>query len=87
MNNPQISFKSVANGFIQSEEFSSLVSPSSSDTEFATALYQNVLGRDPDAGGLEYWTVHMKIGLLGREDVLCGFAESAENIALAASLA
>ena len=87
VNNPQISFKSVADSFIQSDEFSSLVSPSSSDTEFATALYQNVLNRAPDAAGLEYWTVHMRIGLFSRADVLCGFAESAENIALAASLA
>ena len=85
-NNPQIGFKSVAQGFIDSSEFSSRISSDSSNTEFCTALYQNVLGRAPDAGGLEFWTVHMRIGLLDRADVLCGFADSAENIARTASL-
>jgi hypothetical protein len=47
------------------------------DTQFVTLLYQNVLGRAPDAAGLSGW-----VGLLGsgytRGQVLIGFSDSAE---------
>ncbi len=49
---------------------------------FATALYQNVLGRAPDSSGLDYWTNQLNSGLQDRADVLMGFANSPENVAL-----
>lgn len=87
VNDPQTSFKSVAQSFIDSAEFSDLVPSSSSDEEFCSALYQNVLGRAPESSGLEFWTVHLGIGLFNRADVLCGLAESPENISLTESIA
>ena len=49
------------------------------DTSFVTALYQGILGRAPDQGGLSYW-----VGLLGSgrarfDDVAAGFYQSLES--------
>ena len=45
-------------------------------------LYNNVLGRDADASGLNYWLGQLDSGAETRYEVLLGFAESAENKAL-----
>ena len=42
-------------------------------------LYKNVLGRDADTGGLNYWLAQLNSGAEPRYEVLLGFAESAEN--------
>jgi hypothetical protein len=52
---------------------------SPSNGQFVTALYQNVLNRAPDAGGLAYWVGELENGTLSRPEVLIGFSESAEN--------
>ena len=44
-----------------------------------TLLYQNVLGRAPDAAGLNFWTGAMRAGQ-SRADVLLGFSESYAGI-------
>jgi hypothetical protein len=70
---------SVAGGFTQSVEFQQKYG-ALSDAGFVTQLYQNVLGRGPDAAGLAGWLDAMAHGTT-REIVLVGFAESPENIA------
>lgn len=70
----------MAAGFIEGAEFQLLYGSSSSDTEFVTALYNNVLDRSPDAGGLAGWQQRLQAGLWDRPEVLIGFSESAENI-------
>ena len=45
-------------------------------------LYKNVLGRDADTEGLNYWVGNLSSGLETRYEALLGFAESAENKAL-----
>ena len=45
-------------------------------------LYKNVLGRDADAEGLNYWVGNLSNGIETRYEALLGFAESAENKAL-----
>lgn len=42
-------------------------------------LYKNVLGRDADTGGLNYWLGQLNSGAETRYEVLLGFSESAEN--------
>ena len=51
------------------------------DTAFVTLLYRNVLGREPDAPGLQTWTIALAGGE-SRADVVLDFSESAENIGL-----
>ena len=82
INDPLIDYKDVAKSFVDSPEFSTIALPNSSSDVFATALYQNVLGRAPDSSGLAYWTNQLNAGLQDRADVLMGFANSAENVAL-----
>jgi hypothetical protein len=45
---------------------------------FALKLYQNVLGRAPDAEGLAYWVNRLNEGM-PRENVILSFTESLEN--------
>ena len=86
VNDPLVSYKDVSQNFVNSPEFSAIASPTSSSEVFATALYQNVLGRAPDSSGLGYWTNQLNSGLQDRADVLMGFADSPENVALYATL-
>ena len=86
VNDPLVSYKDVSQNFVNSTEFSAIASPNSSSDVFATALYQNVLGRAPDSSGLDYWTNQLNSGLKDRADILIGFAESPENVALYATL-
>ena len=53
-----------------------------SDITYVNNLYQNVLGRDADTGGMIYWLGQLNSGAETRYELLLGFAESAENKAL-----
>ena len=75
----------VAAGFTNSAEFIQKYGARPSDTQFITLLYQNVLGRAPDAPGLKNWQDALNSGS-SREHVLVGFSESTENIQNTASL-
>lgn len=68
----------LAQGFLDSAEFALRFGSGLSDEAFATQLYQNVLHRAPDQGGLDYWTGALA-GRGTRADVLVAFSESAEN--------
>ena len=68
----------VANNFIASAEFAKAYGSNTSDADFVTLLYKNVLGRAPDADGQSYWRGVMASGA-SRADVLGSFSESAEN--------
>ncbi len=48
-----------------------------SNTEFVRLVYQNVLGRSPDAAGLAYWQSQLASGM-SRGTMMVGFSESAE---------
>ena len=79
----------IADGIIDSPEFASKYG-SLSNQNFVAQLYQNVLGRAPDAIGLSTWLTWMTTGdatgqVYNRGMVLVGFAESPENIAKAGS--
>ncbi len=80
--------QSIAAGFTTSAEFQQKYGPLD-DTGFVTQMYANVLGRAPEASGLNFWLDAMHSGYQGqtftREMVLVGFAESPENIAKAAA--
>lgn len=70
----------VANGFVQSAEFAAVYGPGVSSEAFVEQLYRNVLGRDGEAAGVDYWVGQLAAGA-SRAQVLAGFSESAENIA------
>lgn len=75
----------IARYFIQSAEFQQLVGIAPNDQDFITKLYNNVLHRAPDAGGLQYWMNALKSGT-SREQTLVYFSESDENVSQIAPL-
>ena len=81
-----LSLNQVANSFLASAEFQNLYGASSSNGQFVTALYLNVMGRAPDAGGYGYWVNQLASSLQTRAQVLVAFSESAENKSATASL-
>ena len=79
-----VSFKGMADAFAVSGEFQSRYGADSTDTVYINALYNNVLGRDADAAGLQGWMDALSSGSQDRGGVLIGFSESSENIELVA---
>jgi hypothetical protein len=69
----------VAYGFTHSEEFISLYGANNTDEEFINLMYNNVLDRDADQGGYDFWTGHLDSGAITREGILIEFSESTEN--------
>jgi hypothetical protein len=75
---------SEAQGFMSSPEFSSKYG-SLSNADFVNLIYNNVLGRAPDAGGSAFWTGHLSSDMT-RADVVVGFSESPEHMSRMASM-
>ena len=71
-------FLTAVAGFVDSREFQNTYGALDNDA-FVTLLYQNVLGRDPDADGLAEWIALMADGMT-RPEVVTGFSQSAEFI-------
>jgi serralysin len=71
------SMRDIAAGFFNSDEFRAEYG-NSTDTQFLTKLYENALHRAPDQPGLDSWLHAISLGQT-RENILLGFAESAEN--------
>ncbi|UGQ48639.1 DUF4214 domain-containing protein [Massilia endophytica] len=79
-----VSLQSITYDFIHSEEFKSIYGANQSDADFVTLLYRNALHREPDTAGLNFHVANLQAGM-SREQVLIGFSESAENVALVGS--
>ncbi|MBU6271772.1 MAG: DUF4214 domain-containing protein [Betaproteobacteria bacterium] len=71
-----MSLNDAAAGFVGSAEFQAKYG-SLDNTQYITLLYRNVLGREPDAGGLAGWVGSLSAGNT-RTAVLTGFTESEE---------
>lgn len=67
----------VSNNFVTSPEFVTTYG-SLSDGQFVDRVYENVLGRAPDAGGYQHWVGMLASGQMSRGAVMTGFSESAE---------
>jgi hypothetical protein len=65
-------------------EFVQMYGANSNNTTFLTQLYHNILGRDPDAGGYQYWMDVMNKYTADqtvlRGQMLIDFSESPENL-------
>ncbi len=72
------SLSSIATSFMVSPEWTDTYGEVD-DARFVNLLYNNVLDRDPDADGREYWTGRLGAGA-SREALLLGFSESDENV-------
>lgn len=67
----------ISQEFLNSVEFNERFNTSTIDA-YVDTLYQNVLGREGEAGGVEYWSNNLNGGM-AKSEVLTGFSNSAEN--------
>ena len=67
----------VVTGFVNSAEFQARYG-TTTNGEFVTLLYNNVLNRAPDATGYATWVNQLNSGNKSRAEVVQGFAQSAE---------
>jgi len=75
-----LSLERLVDHFIASDEFQSRYA-GTDNTGFVTGLYENVLDRQPDAAGLEWWTEQLESGARDRDELVLGFMQSEEFIA------
>ena len=71
--------RAVAQSFLISGEFKARYGDKVSNERYVETLYTNILGRDYDQDGYNYWLGNLNSGLETRYELLLGFAESAEN--------
>ncbi len=71
--------RAVAQSFLVSGEFKERYGTNISNAKYVETLYINVLGRDYDQDGYNYWLGNLNSGKETRYELLLGFAESAEN--------
>ena len=73
------SLQKVAIGFTQSAEFQTLYGVNPSNATLLTNIYKNVLHREADPGGYDYWFKELSSGRISAADTLASFADSPEN--------
>lgn len=73
-----MTFDAASARFIASPEFKDAYGSSLTDTEFVDIVYQNVLDRQPDERGRNYWLEEMASGA-DRAEILARFSDSEEN--------
>tara|TARA_B100001250_G_C19289643_1_gene566941 strand:- start:185 stop:604 length:420 start_codon:yes stop_codon:yes gene_type:complete len=76
------SIRVVALSFLDSAEFAEQYGDNVTNGTYVQNLYRNVLNRDLDQSGYDYWVGNLNNGVEQRHEVLIGFAESIENKAL-----
>ncbi len=76
-----VPLEAIAEAFTGSPEFALLFGEDPTDAAYITALYRNVLEREPDQPGFEFWLNAFSTGLRDREEMLIEFADTPENIA------
>jgi hypothetical protein len=70
--------QAVADQFVAAPEFQTRYGAPDS-RGFVQLLYRNVLDREGDASGIDYWTSILDGGRATRSEVVIGFSESAEH--------
>ncbi|MEO0821128.1 MAG: DUF4214 domain-containing protein, partial [Pseudomonadota bacterium] len=77
--------EAMAELFVNSDEFSDLFgSPDTLGAEgFVDRLYRNILGREGEQGGVDFWAELIESGQVTQADALDFFVDSDENLALA----
>ena len=73
----------IAQSFLSTPEFIAKYGTNPSNATYIDKLYQNVLGRSGDAGGVAYWNQQLDSGIVSKAAALVAFAtlpEGASNV-------
>lgn len=65
-----MSLQQIAKSFFVQPETIAAYPPGQSTTEFVTKVYDNVLGRAPDPGGLNYWINSLQTGGVSKDEFM-----------------
>ena len=76
----------IAQGFVASKEFTDKYGTNPTNASYVDKLYQNVLGRAGESGGVTYWNQELDAGRISKAAVLVQFATLPEGAALVANL-
>lgn len=79
-----VGLETMAREFITSQEFVARYGAAPSNQAMVNALYRNVLGREPDAGGAAFWLRQLDDGV-ALASVLAAFSEGQENRGITAA--
>lgn len=74
-----MSLTSVATGFMDSAEFKAVYGAAPSNTQLVSKFYENILHRQPEKAGLDYWVGVLDARNASTAEVLAAISESAEN--------
>ncbi len=72
----------VVESFLISNEFQELYGENISNEKYVETLYTNILGRNYDQEGYNYWLGNLNNGLETKYELLLGLTGSSENKAL-----
>ena len=71
--------RAVVSSFLASAEFKERYGEDVSNESYVNTLNINVLGRDYDQTGYDYWLSNLNNGVETKYELLLGFSESLEN--------
>lgn len=74
-----VTLQTVAGGFTRGTEFAELYGTNPSNAEIVTRLYHNILDREPEQEGYDFWLSVLDNKLTDLGTVLAAFSESPEN--------
>jgi len=75
----------LAQGFVASKEFTDKYGTNPTNASYVDKLYQNVLGRAGESGGVAYWNQELDAGRISKAAVLVQFATLPEGASLVAN--
>jgi Ca2+-binding RTX toxin-like protein len=70
----------VAHGFVASAEFRDVYGTAPTNADIIGRLYRNILDREPEQAGFDFWVAVLDSGRGDLAGVLASFSESAENV-------
>lgn len=73
------SLTQIAAAFMTQTEYKAAYGSGGSNLELVTRFYKNILGRDPEAAGRDFWVGKLDDKVVGVAEVLAAISESAEN--------
>lgn len=69
----------IASSFLGSDEFRDLYGSQLAAEDYVYQLYMNILQREPEGGGFNYWVDELRSERASEAEVLASFTESMEN--------